>query len=129
MKKVSYLILIALLIASTTFVSCKKDDDDDDDTKAVVTSCFPDSYNGTYDGSGNLSGTPAPSIELTVTKLSCTTCKIDAGSVVENVVSLEESKDGGYKGKDEDGNDVSIQLSGTTLQVNSDEISFNGDKQ
>jgi len=123
-----YFAVFAAVIGATILASCKKDEDDGSKEVAPVTSCFPDSYNGTYDGSGTLSGSPA-SYELTVTKLSCTTCKIDAGSVVENVKSLEESKDGGYKGKDEDGNDVSIQLAGSTLQVSTDEMNFNGDKQ
>ena len=128
MRKLLFFSLLTILIGALTISSCKKDEETGKTEPAPVTSCFPDSYNGDYSGSGTLSGSPA-TINLTVTKLSCTSCKIDAGSVVENITSLEESKQGGYKGKDEDGNEASIQLDGVKLQVSTDEINFNGDKQ
>jgi hypothetical protein len=126
--RINYLVVFTLVLTLSIF-ACKKDEDENNENNNTqpVTECFPDSYGGNYDGSGVLSGQPK-SYQLSVTKLSCTTCKIEADTIIENVKSLEESEDGGYKGIDDDGNDVAIQLDGSTLQISSDEINFTGNK-
>ena len=127
MKTIKTFLAIIFIATIVIASSCKKEDETQSEPVAVTT-CFSDSYNGTYNGNGTINGTPTLSATVTLTKLSCTSCKIDAGTVVETIVSLQESADGGYKGKDEDGEEASVQLDGTTLQVNTDKISFTGDK-
>ena len=124
-KTFTAIIFIATVVLAS---SCKKDEEETQSEPVAVTTCFSESYNGTYNGNGTINGTPTLSATVTLTKLSCTSCKLDAGTVVETIVSLQESADGGYKGKDEDGKEASVQLDGTTIQVNTDEISFTGDK-
>jgi len=123
LKALSAILFIATIVIAS---SCKKDEEET--TPVTVTQCFNDSYDGTYNGSGTINGTPQLSATVTLTKLSCTSCKIDAGSVVDTIVSLEESSSGGYNGKDTEGEGASVKLDGSSLQVNTSKITFNGSK-
>ncbi len=122
---------IFLAIFGIALSACKKDNDDEttNNPPPAATSCIPDSYSGNYNGTGTLNGTPDTDMDVKITKLSCTSCKVESGTVIENLVSLEQSDDGGYKGKDSDGNEVSINGSDNSINVQTDEISFSGDKE
>lgn len=134
--------LFMMLIGSTLpFTSCKKEgctdsaatnydseakkDDQSCTYPPVVTVCIEDEYNGTYTGAGTVNSVPSSNMTLVFTKLTCVTCTIESGSVTENVVDIEESSAGGYRGLDDDGNTVSFTLDSGSLSVSSDEISFN----
>ena len=123
LKTLTAILFIATIVIAS---SCKKDEEET--APATVTECFSDTYNGTYNGSGTINGTPQLSVTVTLTKLSCTSCKIDAGSVVDTIISLEESSGGGYNGKDTEGDGASVKLDGSSLQVNTSKIIFNGSK-
>ena len=128
MKKNLILSILFTFVLASSLTSCKKDDDTIEDQSQVI-SCFEESYNGTYNGSGTIDGVHSLSIVLTLTKLSCTSCKIETSTVTDTIVSLEKSDNGEYKGKDQDGNVSSLQLTGSSLQVSTGNIDFNGTKQ
>ncbi len=80
----------------------------------AVTSCLLDSYNGTYTGTGMVGGTYYNG-PLTLTKLSCTSAKIEAGSVIENITSLTASSGGGYTGVNASNESATIKVTNDTL--------------
>lgn len=80
----------------------------------AVTSCFLDSYNGTYTGTGMVAGTYYNG-PLTLTKLSCTSAKIEVESVIETITSLTASNGGGYTGVNSNNLSATIKLSNDTL--------------
>jgi len=140
-------LLLLFVGASLSFTSCKKkgctdskatnyDSEakkDDESCKfppppPVVTTCISDNHTGTYTGAGTLLNVPNTNMTVVFTKLSCVTCKIESGSVTENVTEVEESSDGGFVGKDSDGNEVTFTLSGVDISISTDEIDFTGDK-
>lgn len=80
----------------------------------AVTSCFLDTYNGTYTGTGMVGGTYYNG-PLTLTKLSCTSAKIEVGSVIQNITSLTASNGGGYTGVNANNESATIKLTNDTL--------------
>ena len=144
-KLIKSSMLLLFVGASLSFTSCKKKGctdskatnynseakKDDGSCKLpapVVTACISDAHNGTYTGSGTVSSVPSSNMTLVFTKLSCVTCKIESGGVTENVTDVDESSSGGFAGKDSDGNAVTFTLSGTSISVQTDEITFDGSK-
>ncbi len=94
-------------------ISCKKKDAIT--PPVAVTSCFLDTYNGTYTGTGMVGGTYYNG-PLTLTKLSCTSAKIiKAGSIIENITSLTASNGGGYTGVNANSESATIKVTNDTL--------------
>jgi hypothetical protein len=118
MKKIILLLFIGVFALS----SCSKED-------VKKTSCFQDSYNGTYSGTGKINGVSVPGImTVRLTKLSCESCKIQSGGETVTITSLEESTDGQFVGKDSNGDTARIDVTGTNLEVDTEEIEFSGTK-
>ncbi len=118
MKKIILLLFIGVFALS----SCSKED-------VKKTSCFQDSYNGTYSGTGKINDVSVPGImTVRLTKLSCESCKIQSGSETVTITSLEESTDGQFVGKDSNGDTARINVTGTNLDVDTEEIEFSGTK-
>lgn len=116
-----------LLIVSTAFISCKKTTPA---TPITVTSCFDSNNNGTYIGNGTASGVPFTNSGITITKLSCTSLKIESTKFSTITVnSLTASAGGGYTGTTTYGNSISINFSGNnTSSISCPELNFSGTK-
>jgi hypothetical protein len=120
-------LFLFLCVATLTISSCSKKED----AAAAVasTSCFSDSYNGTYVGSdGNQPQIPSVTVKLT--KTGCDTCTLESAQLGnKNVVSLSASSGGGFAGKLSDGSAVSIALNGSQLSVTCTGYAFGGSRQ
>ncbi len=120
MKKVLNIAMIALTV-SITLLACKKD------KSTTVTSCFSDSYNGTYSGSLVSGGVPSQTT-VKITKTSCTTATLESpGITTINIKSLNASSGGGYNGTTESNESISLSLDNNAIQV-AGAIAFNGSK-
>ncbi len=116
-RSLKFFLFISVLFMG--FVSCEK---------TAVTACFPDSSEATYTGTGTISNVPY-SGTLKLTKLSCTSAKIEAGSLTETISSLDESSTGTFNGKTSDGAAASITLDGKNISVAiTGRLTFSGDK-
>lgn len=121
--------VLSLLIISTVFISCKKNSPAPT-TPVTVTSCFDGVNNGTYTGNGTVSSTtPFVNTPVTVTKLSCTSVKIESSAFSTITVnSLTASSPGNYTGTTTAGHSSSIRFTGNTVSIGGVELSFNGTK-
>jgi hypothetical protein len=120
--------VLFLLIISTVFISCKKNNTAP--TPVAVTSCFDGVNNGIYTGNGTVSSTtPFVNTPVTITKLSCTSLKIESSAFSTITVnSLTASSPGNYAGTTTAGHSLSISFPGNTVSIGGVELSFNGTK-
>ncbi len=119
-------LFLFLSIATFALTSCSKKDNAD---AVAATSCFLDTYNGTYVGSdGNQPQLSSVTVKLT--KTGCDTCTLESTELGnKNVISLSASSGGGFAGKLSDGSAVSIALNGSQLSVTCTGYAFGGSKQ
>ena len=128
MKKVIIAMPLALILISVLILSCSKKEPAPAPAPAPVTSCFSDSYNGSYTGSLIWQGIPHTNSQVTLTKLSCVTAKLESSVFTTiSINSLTASANGAYKGLTSTNDSISLALSGNTLTV-SGPLSFSGSK-
>ena len=120
-------IMLLLLTVSTVFISCKKDTPPPP-PPAAVTSCFDAGNNGVYTGDGSASGVPFTNTAVTITKLSCTSLKIESAVFSTITVnSLVASGPGGYNGTTAAGNAIAISFTGNDCSIGgNNELTFSG---
>lgn len=120
--KLRNVVLLAVIIIGIN--SCKKKET----TPTVVTACFEETYNGTYNGTGSVNGLPYMG-DLTITKTGCETAHVVTGNSTDDLSSLTVSAAGGYTGKTSTGADATLALNGNSISVTiGTTISFNGTK-
>jgi hypothetical protein len=118
-------LFLFLSVISLALGSCSKSDD----SKTTTTSCFSDTYNGTYVGTdGNFPQEPNVTVKLT--KTGCETCTLESTLLGnKSVGSLSASAGGGFAGKLSDGSAVSISLSGNQIAITCSDYAYGGTKQ
>ena len=120
-------LFLLFVLVTLALSSCSKSDSPAAPA-AAQTSCFLDSYNGTYTGTdGNF---PLQSdIIVKLTKTGCGTCTLESAVLGnKSIVGLTASSGGGFEGKLSDGSNVSILLSGNQLGIACPGYAFSGAK-
>lgn len=128
--------LIALL--ATSIVACKKKEEKTAEPEPVAATptvtCFNSNNNGTYVGSGVTVSSPFTSGTLTVTRTSCQVVNLNlttnsAGQIIDQASQLVLNSSGGYDGKQNNGNNISLVF-GSVLNVNAiGSFTYTGTKQ
>ena len=122
-------LFLLLVITVLTISSCSKKDEPVSANNPATQTCFLDSFNGTYVGQSG-STTTGDDVTVKLTKTGCTTCSFESvGMGNKTVTGLTASAAGGFTGKLNDGKDVAIALSGTSLSIASETYTFSGTKQ
>ena len=119
MKKVLTFTAV-LVVAAIAFSSCKKDT-----PPITVTSCFEDTYNGTYTGD-LVVGVSNSTSSIKITKISCTSAKLESSAFTTITVnSLNASAAGSFSGTTDANQSIALVLSSNSAQI-SGPIAFNG---
>lgn len=119
MKKVAVILVSGALLS---VFSCKKKDSNNNNNNSTpppVTTCFKDGQAGTYFGDGVQNGVPFNAANVSITKLSCTSIKIQAPSSTYTIGSLNASGSNGYSGTSNtsESSTISFSVSGSQYTV------------
>ncbi|MCX7728763.1 MAG: hypothetical protein N2203_04755 [Bacteroidia bacterium] len=133
MKKLSYFLVSCTLLATS---ACKKKNNNannNNTTPPPVTTCFKDEQSGTYLGDGIENSVPFNGANITITKLSCTSIKIQSPTTTYTISSLSASGSNGYTGNSNtsESSSISFTVSGSQYSVNisiGNTFLFNGNK-
>ena len=118
----------------TVFACKKKEETPEPVAEEVPPPCFSTNYNGTYIGSGFTMSSGYTTGTLTVSRTNCTTASINLTTNTSSIIHEQASQlalnsNGGYDGKLNNGNNISLTL-GSNLQVNAvGSFTFTGVKQ
>ena len=133
--------IIIVFAITGVLISCKKKEETPKEEEAtpVAAPCFNSQYNGTFIGTGFTPSTPYTSGTLTVSKTNCETAYLQLLaypsptstpiSINETASQLTLNSSGGFSGKLNNGNDITIVL-GTNLDVKAvGSFTFNGTRK
>jgi len=125
--------LVVGSLITLSVVACKKKKSTPVPDEPVVV-CFNTQNNGTYKGSGSTLSSPFTSGTITVVRTSCQVVNLNlvtdsAGQIIDQASQLALNSGGGYEGKLNNGNDISLTF-GSVLTINAiGSFSFTGTKQ
>lgn len=118
-RKVVIILNVGLFVV---FLSCKKKDNNNSNanTPPTVTTCFQDGQAGIYFGDGQENGIPFMASNVSVTKLSCTSVKVQSPSDTYTISSLNASSSNNYTGSSNTSESaaLSFTVSGAQYTVN-----------
>lgn len=128
---------LLIVLVSASIIACKKKEETpaaEETTPTPTVTCFNSNNNGTYHGSGITTMEPFISGTLTVTRTSCQVINLNlttdsAGQVIDQASQLTLNSSGGYDGKLNNNNNITLTF-GSSLIVNAiGTFTFNGTKQ
>ncbi|MCX7728966.1 MAG: hypothetical protein N2203_05805, partial [Bacteroidia bacterium] len=94
MKKIIFIFFVVLVVSSCK----KKESGSSNNNSPTVTTCFKDEQTGIYFGDGVQNSIPFTNSNVGITKISCTSVKIQAPSATYTIGSLSASGVNGYIG-------------------------------
>lgn len=128
-------VFVAVIVASMIACNKKKETTSPETTEETPTvTCFNSQNNGTYIGSGVTTSSPFTSGTLTVTRTSCQVVNLNlttntAGQIIDQASQLVLNSSGGYDGKQNNGNNITLTF-GSVLNINAiGSYSYSGSKQ